>query len=348
MPETELLVRFSILYFFVAYQIFAQQFPNPKVDSLLNLGIENILNENYSVAKKTFKILDKDFSELPFGKIYLAAAHIAESVDYEKIPNENYVDSILTIAENQTELLLISDENNLWYNYFEATIYGYRAYFNSITSNLVAAFADGVLSLHSFQKCLEIDNNFNEALIANGIYKYWKSAQTKSLNWLPFVKDEREIAIKLLENSIKQKSYNQYLGISSLIWIYIDNNESQKAVDLSKKMLAQYKNSRYFNWALARAYQDISKEKSIEIYQQILSSVEKLKNRNFYNDVVLKHKMAMLYFDLENYNKSYQLCSQILDFDIKSEEIKNRLEERLNRVLDLKNELEEILEEKNK
>jgi hypothetical protein len=58
--------------------------------------------------------------------------------------------------------------------------------------------------------------------------------------------------------------------------------------------------------------------------------------------------MAMLYFDLENYNKSYQLCSQILDFDIKSEEIKNRLEERLNRVLDLKNELEEILEEKNK
>lgn len=347
MLETELLVRYSLIFLFVIKQLFGQQFPNQKVDSLLNLGIQNILNENYGSAKKIFKLIDKDFSDLPLGKIYLAAAHIAESVDYEKSPNENYIDSILTEAQNQTEILLKSDGENLWYNYFEATIYGYRAYFNSITSNLVSAFADGVLSLHSFQNCLEIDNNFNEALIANGIYKYWKSAQTKSLNWLPFVKDEREEAIKLLETSIKHKSYNQYLGISSLIWIYIDNNESQKAVDLSKKMLEQYKNSRYFNWALARAYQDISKEKSIEIYQQILTSVEKLKNRNFYNDIVLKHKMAMLYFDLENYNKSYQLCLQILDFDIKSEEIKNRLDERLNRVLDLKNELEKILE-KNK
>lgn len=347
MPGTELLGRYSFLFFFIVSQIFAQKFPNQKVDSLLNLGIHNILLENYGRAKKIFKNLDKDFPDLPFGKIYLAATHIAESVDYENIPNKNYIDSILTLAENQTELLLESDEDNLWNNYFEATIYGYRAYFNSLTSNLISAFADGILSLHSFQKCLNIDNNFNEALIANGIYKYWKSAQTKSLNWLPFVKDEREEAIKMLENSIKQKSYNQYLGISSLIWIYIDNNESQKAIELSNKMLDQYKNSRYFMWALARAYQDISKEKSIEIFEQILLAVEKLKNRNFYNDIVLKHKIAMLYFDLGNYNKSYQLCLQILDFDLKSEEIKNRLDERLDRVYELKNEIEEILE-KNK
>ena len=342
-PETEHLVRYKFLIFlFIAFQNFAQQYPDQKVDSLLKYGIDKILLEDYGSAKKTFKNLDAEFPNLPLGKIYLSAVHIAESVDYEKFINENYVDSLLNSADKQTEVLLKSDAENLWYNYFQALIYAYRAYYNSIGSNLIPAFADGVFSLQYFQKCQAIDNDFEEAKIAKWIYKYWRSAQTKTLNWLPFVNDDRSEAVKQLESSIKFDTYNQYLAINSLLWIYIDYGKSEKAVELANKMLVNYKDSRFFKWALARAYQDISKEKSIEIYQQILTSVQKLKNRNFYNDIVLMHKIAMLYFDLKKYDKAYQLCNEILDFEFNSEEIKDRLEDRIDRVAELKNEIENI------
>jgi len=343
MLEIELLVRFSFVYLFAFLQMFAQKIPNHEVDSLLISGIQEILFQNYEKAETIFTDLKITFPENPLGNIYIAASKIAKSVDYEENIDDDYIDSLLSIAKSQTEKLLDKDDENLWYNYYDALIYGYRAYFYSITSNLVAAFADGVLSLHCLQKCLEINNNFNEALIAQGIYKYWKSAQTKSLNWLPFVKDEREEGIKLLENSLTQNSYNFYLAAYSLIWIYIDNNESAKAVALGQKMLNEYPKSRFFRWGLARAYQDISKEKAKEIYGEILNSVQQIKNRNFYNDIVLKHKIAMLDFDLKQYEEAYKLCCEILDFNIKSIQIKKRLQNRLIRVEELKSKLEEIL-----
>ncbi|MCB0745546.1 MAG: hypothetical protein KDC67_16685, partial [Ignavibacteriae bacterium] len=190
-----------LTFIFAAVQLFAQNHPNLKVDSLLQNGIEKILHQNYKSAEVVFNKLNIEFPKNPLGHIYLTAAKIARAVDYEEKLNEHQLDSLLTIAKTQTDELLEIDDKSLWYNYYDALIYGYRAYYNSVNSNLISAFADGVLSLHSFQHCLEIDNDFNEALIAIGIYKYWKSAQTKSLNWIPFVKDEREEGIAILESA---------------------------------------------------------------------------------------------------------------------------------------------------
>ncbi|MCB9249195.1 MAG: hypothetical protein H6613_11970 [Ignavibacteriales bacterium] len=337
----------ALVFIFAAIQLFAQNHPNPKIDSLLQNGIEKLLHQNYKSAEVVFNKLKIEFPKNPLGHIYLTAAKIARAVDYEEKLNEHQLDSLLTIAKTQADDLLDFDDKSLWNNYYDALIYGYRAYYNSVNSNLISAFADGVLSLHSFQHCLEIDNDFNEALIAIGIYKYWKSAQTKSLNWIPFVKDEREEGIAILESAITHDSYNQYLAVHSLIWIYIDNGESEKAIELSKKMLSKYSDSRFFRWGLARAYEDIDKVKAIEIYHEILISIEQISNRNFFNDIVLKHKMAMLYNDLGDYNQSNQLCDEILNSKIKSNEIKLRLEDRFERVINLKEELNEKLENNN-
>ncbi len=348
MLEIEHLVRSSIIIFFFVSLVYGQNHPNSEIDSLLKNGIEQIINQYYAEAEKTFIDLDDGYPQNPLGKIYLAATLIAKSVDYEEKFNENQIDSLLSDAKNQTEKLLDKDDENLWYNYYEALIFGYRAYYSSLNSNVISAFSNGILSLSGFQKCLEIDKGFNEAYIAIGTYKYWKSAETKSFNWLPFINDERELGIKYLEKTLIHDSYNQYLAAYSLVWIYIDNKNFKKAVDLSNEMLSKHKTSRFFKWGLARAYEDISKEKAIEQYYDLLNSIKEIKNRNYYNDIILKHKIAMLLFDLRNYDKSLQLCNEILDFNIKSAEIKLKLENRISRVKKLRNELDGILDREGK
>ena len=165
MLEIEHLVRSSFVILFVALNFcIAQSHPNLKIDSLLNIGIKKIVLAGLYERKKYFYYLIQSYENIPLGNIYLAATEIAKSVDYEEELNENYLDSLLTLAKIKTDVLLKIDDENLWYHYYEALIYGYQAYYSALTSNLVSAFADGVLSLQNFQKCLEIDPKFKKLL----------------------------------------------------------------------------------------------------------------------------------------------------------------------------------------
>ncbi|MEE9430014.1 MAG: hypothetical protein V3V16_03175, partial [Melioribacteraceae bacterium] len=269
----------------------------------------------------------------------LVANEIARSVDYADEFSENYIDSLMDLAEEQTDSLLDIDDENLWYNYYNALMYGYKAYYKAINNNIISAFSNGVNSLQKFQLCLEIEPKFYEAYIAIGAYNYWKSKQTKSLSWLPFVSDNRKEGIEYLEEAVKHSSYNNYLAANSLIWIYIDNKQSKKAVDLSLKMLQQFPNSRFFRWGLARAYEDLDLKKAARIYKEILSSLKKLAKRNYFNDIVLKHKIAMLYDRQGEKKLALDLCDEIINSKNISSEIKNRLESRFTRVKKLRQKL---------
>ncbi len=341
MPETELLVRFKnfIIYLSFFTTLSAQTFPDKVVDSLLAAGINQILLQNYSVAKNTFAFLEKTYPDNPLGNIYMAATEIAKSADYEEGFHNQYIDSLLDEARKKTKKLLNKDNKNLWNNYYQALISGYSAYYNALQNNIFTALSNGVKSLKSFKKCMEIKPNFYEAYIAAGTYTYWKSAKTKYLLWLPFIKDDRKKGINLLEKAVKHSSYNFYLAAYSLIWIYIDYRENNKAIYLAKKMLKKYPESRFFKWSLARAYEDTDINKSISTYKEILTSLETLKFRNMYNDIVLKHKLAMLYYKKNDKNKALKLCNEILDFEINSVKIKQRLEKRIERVKQLKRKL---------
>jgi hypothetical protein len=95
-------------------------------------------------------------------------------------------------------------------------------------------------------------------------------------------------------------------------------------------------------WGLARAYTDIDKQKAILVYSDLLKSVETIKERNMFNDIVLKHKIAMLSEETGNFSEALKLCNEILDIDIKSDKIRIKAEDRLNRVVKLKNKLNSL------
>lgn len=340
MPGIELLVRYKILLLLLLSNLlYGQNHPDKSIDSLLSDGIQNIVVQDYDSAFNVFIKLDQQFNTLPLGQIYLAATEIAKSVDYMEDINVEYVDSLLELASDKTELLLEANPDDLWNNYYEALIFGYKAYYYSISGSLIAAFSDGVQCLRSFHKCLEIDPNFYEAYTAMGTYNYWKSARSKAFLWLPFVADNREEGIKYLERAVESSTYNKHLAAYSLVWIYIDYGENQKAIDLSIKSLQEFQDSRFFKWGLARAYKAIDKNKTIDVYYDLLRSVETLENSNLFNNVVLMHKIAMLYDEIGDYSKSLKLCNEILAFDIKSDKIRQRLVERIKRVRELKESL---------
>ncbi len=319
---------------------FAQVYTDHKVDSLLNSGIENIINQKYDFAKKDFVILDKKFPEIPLGKIYLAAVEIAKSSDLSIPFNSKFIKQNLEEAKKISENLLDKDDHNIWYYYFLALAKGYDAYFSALKSDWISAFTGGMNSVDLFKHCLEINPEFYDSFIAIGTYKYWKSKETQFIGWLPFVTDEREDGIKLLEKADKNFSYNSYLGNNSLIWIYIDKGESKKAVKLAQSILEKYPDCRFFRFGLARAYEDVDLKKSIDEYYKILNSYSENEKPNRCNEILLKHLIAQQYNKLGEKEKALQLCNEILSLKNLTDFEKQKMGDRLERVKNLQKELQ--------
>lgn len=342
MLVTELSVHFNKIFaavLFLSFSIFAQSYPDKKVDDLLRKGIDKIINQNYDEAKTIFSELDKLRSDLPLGKIYLAATEIAQSYDYEIPFNHKLITNYLESAKDISKKLLGKDERNLWNKYFLALTEGYIAYYDAIRGSWLQAISTGLSSISSFEDILESDSSFHDAYIAIGTYKYWKSAKTEFLNWLPFIDDEKDLGIKLLSSAVKNSSYNYHLAVNSLIWIYIDRERYADAIELAGKALDKYPDSRIFRWGLARAYENINPQKSINEYFNVLHSYPDTLKSNKINEVTLKHIIAQQYYKLGKKSDAKKLCEEILSIKNYSEYEKDKLESRLKRVQKLYKEL---------
>jgi tetratricopeptide (TPR) repeat protein len=343
MQEIGLLVRSDILLllFFILLQteIYSQVYPDESVDSLLRTGIRHIVNQDYKGAEEIINLLNKEFPNLPLGKIYLAANRIAEAYDYAEDFDEEFILKRLEEAKEQSEKLIDSDNENIWYQYFLALTEGYTAYFHAINESWFSALSTGVDAISEFDKILASDKKFYEAYIAIGTFEYWKSRKMEFIDWLPFSIDSRKMGIERLKVAIDSSSYNSYLAINSLIWIYIDQNRFDDAIKISEKALKEFPDSRTFKWGLARAYEEIDPSKAIALYTEILNSYPVLENGNYKNVITLKHIIAQQYVKLGDKQNALKYCNEILSIKNIPEKTADELAERLERVKSLKKEL---------
>lgn len=330
---------FILLILFFSVSSFAQKIPNQDINALLDKGITDIINQNYSSAEKTFTYLDKTYSDLPLGKVYLAATKIAKAYDYSEPFDAEEIEIILESAKQQSQSLLDLNEDDIWFKYYFALTEGYISYFDALQGNWLEAMSTGLSSVSAFEECLELDPEFSEALIALGTYEYWKSRKTEFLNWLPFVDNDMEEGIQKLKSVINLNSYNSHLALNSLIWIYIDMEDYEMAARYAKMGIDRYPESRYFKWGLARAYENINPYDAIRVYKQILKSYPKTKNGNSVNEITLQHLIAQQYAKIGNQEKAIYYCDRILGQKNIPQYAAVQLKDRIYKVKELKTEL---------
>lgn len=344
MPEIERLVHYKaiqIVFLIVLSNIFiySQRYPNQEVNKLLDVGIEYILNQNYELAKSKFNILNNKYPELPLGKIYLAVVDITKAFDYGEEFNSETISKNLDDALALSEKLLEKNPNDIWNHYFVALSKGYKSYLRVLNGDWLSAISSGLSSVSYFEDCLEMDSSFYESYVALGTYKFWKSRKLEFLDWLPFIDNESENGIRYLELALDKTSYNKNLAAVSLIWIYIENKNIYRAIEITERELKKNPINRTLQWALARAYEDVDPGKAIEIYNQIISSYQKIPGQNHYQEITLKHITAQQYSKMGEKREALRLCDEILATQNLTEYVKEKLADRLKRVQELKKKL---------
>jgi len=327
-----------LLIFIFSLNCFAQEYPDSYINNILHSGIDNIINQNYSLAKSEFEKLNSKYPDLPLGKIYLSAVEIARAYDYGEDYNDPLIIGYLDSAREQAEKMLLN-KPVIWNYYLLGLAEGYLSYYKGLNGSWLSSLNYAISSVSNFEECIKINPDFVDAYSGIGNYKYWKSKKTESFKWLPFVHDEREEGISYLEKAVNKSSYGTYLAINSLIWIYMDKKNYIDAAHIGETALKKYPSCRLFKWGIARAYEDIDKSKAIRYYFEILNSYLNLSGMNHYNEIVLKHIIAQQYAKSGEKAKALNLCNEILSIKFLSESVISKLGDRLDRVKDLQQSL---------
>jgi tetratricopeptide (TPR) repeat protein len=291
---------------------FGQKIPNDSIHQKILTGIDLALRQDYPAAKKMFRAAIALDVGNPAGYLYLAGVMAAEFSDYESTFDEQLFDSLLEKSQLLAEAYLGSKETQAWGFYYEGTALSYRAFWKSEKGNIIGAILDGMNSARMFERCLEVTPDFFDAMSGLGTYYYWRSEKTEMLSWLPFVSDRRNEGIKMISETITNGTYNTYLAMSSLMWIYFQEQKYHDAAAIAQKALARYPDNRSFLWGLLSADEKLKDSAAIKsCVQRLLASTLAAPVRNIYAEVTCRLKLAQFAMDEHRYQEAIDQCRAI-------------------------------------
>jgi hypothetical protein len=329
--------RISCFVCILCLSIFAQQHPIPGVHKLIISGIDQVILQNYTGAYKLFSELDKSYPTLPLGKIFLAANQITKEFELNLPFSDKQIVRWLEAADEQADKLLQERENDVWNNYYKGLARGYLAYYYGIQESWVKAFSTALSAKKYIDRCVELEPGFSDAYVALGAYKFWKSEKTEFFSWI--IKDERAEGIRLLQSSIIKRSYQSFLAVHNLFWIYIHRKEFQNAYNVILPAIRKYPESRFFKWDFARVLDELDRNKALTIYNDLLGSYRNDKPANRCNEITLLYLIGKNYFANGDGVHATEYLKQIPDrHELTAHEIE-KLGKRLERIEELKSKI---------
>lgn len=337
-----LLVRFSLL-FLLSSVVFAQPYPDEHIDSTWYIGLESIVREDYEKATLIFDGLNEQYPNLPIANIYKANIEVVRAVDYEIEFDEDYISAYYDRANDICDSLLDLDEENLWYNNFKGLTETSYAYFRALNGNYFSAFDHGMNAFEHYEKCLEIDTSFHDAKYIFGAFKFWKSFKANSIDWLPVIDDETDEGINLLEAAYKKGRYSRFISAENLAWAYYSTGDTAKAITLTENILNEYPESKHFKLVLARLLFNYDDTRQLKVFQECLKEYQQLGDKTIVKQIMLKHYIAQTLNRTKQFELALYFCNDILDASKNGDPRFDRIEERLERVEELRYNLIEKL-----
>jgi hypothetical protein len=279
--------------------------------TLVLTGIDFTLKHEYSRADSVFRIEVKRFPHHPAGYLYQAAVLQAYTMDYDVPIEREKFDSLLTAGRNAAETISLP-----WKEYFLGTADGYDAYERVERGDWLGGVSKGMSSASAYEKILEKDSTFYDAYVGLGTYYYWRSRKTNFLQWIPFVKDDRALGIRMLLIGADRSEYNRFAAISALISIYLDAENYPQAEYWSMRGLQAYPENRIFLWGHATALdrQHRSAE-AVAAYSILLEHILLGHAPHPYNEIVCRLNLVKSKIALnDTVDASYHL-HQLLSFE---------------------------------
>jgi len=315
------MIKIYLIFFIILYgiQVFAgnRDWIQETVDFTINTNFKSALQ----LISGKIAADSNDYR----AQFYLAATLNSKMTHFETHADADIfnkaIDKTLQLVESELESNQeLSDSMKAELFFYEGSAYGYRAFFQGNNGNFLSALSNGLKSVGSLSKAIEIDSTMYGAYFGIGVYKYWRYSRLKFISWLPFIPDDREEGIAMIKMAIACDSLSKYIAMHQLVYILLDYGRFEEAISFAEKIVERYPKSQFMWWANAHAYykkENFLKAKSsyLTLYKLIIEDP----NRNMSHLLNCKFKLAIVNKELGEFEECKNQCDSILEISEKIE-----------------------------
>ena len=247
---------FSIL---IISSVYAQK--NSSVDSLIQVGINQIYSVKFEEAYSTFDTLREVAPHNPAGKFFDAMVTWWQILLDLKNPRFDglFYKKLESVIE-QCDSILEKDKNNYNALFYKGGALGFRGRLLGVREDWVDAALDGKDALPIVGKIAELYPDKYDIQLGLGIYNYYaaiipeKFAFVKPLMYL-FPPGNRELGLTQLKIAAKKGRYAKYETRYFLMMIYFDFEKDYSiSMKYCKSLLNDFPQNPRFENFLARIY----------------------------------------------------------------------------------------------
>jgi tetratricopeptide (TPR) repeat protein len=255
----------------------------PEVESLVKMGLEHAYIENFDSASAYFGEVISGYPENPAGYFMLGALLQLKMMEECRFEEEDEYFSLMRKSINYAEKIL-EDGNDTWARFYLANSYVYQAVYKGYRKDYFETFTLGVKGGRMMQDLMREDTTFYDAYLAAGTFEYFWARATRYLPFLNLGGGDVGGAIKKLHIAAEKSLYSGVTAKTSLVFIFGEEGEYEKAQGIIDSLLAEYPSSRTFLWNKAELEFKSKKFRvAAGLFEELYDQYEAQKDKNYAN-----------------------------------------------------------------
>ena len=292
----------------------------PEVQIPIQTGLDFSYVEEFDSAQIYFDEVIRLYPDNPAGYFFKAALLQLKMMDECQYLEEKEYLSLMARTTRCAEKIL-REKENLWAQFYLGSSYTYRAVYEGFKGDYFETFKYGVKGGRLLQDIIKKDTSFYDAYLGAGTFEYFWARAARYFPVLKLVGGNANEAIRKLHIASEKSLYSGPTAKNSLVFIYGEEGDFNKADSIIDSLLSKYPDSRTFLWNKAEL--EFNKKNYLEaadLYNNLFSIYNSQNNKNYANLAQCKLFIGKCFYKLKEEKKAKPALKKVISFKKYSDE----------------------------
>jgi tetratricopeptide (TPR) repeat protein len=306
--------------------------PNgPELSNILKT-VDYIFADSFSEAMTLAEGVGDTIPGQPIYHLLNASILHAQMMDGEDYSHEKEFMDNVDQASDALENWVDKNPQDAWGFFLWGSAYGYKAIWQAQKGSWFKSLLSGLKAKARFSDALELDSTLYDSYTGMGSYHYWSSIKLKKV--FPFVSDNRELGLREMRLATDSSLISSKAAAIGYAWALLNERRYSDALKVANHLKETTVGGRGVLWLLGAIYWSSGNlKKASDCYGQLIESLEKLGNQNYYNLIYCRYRKGICDYGMRDFKSAKADFDAILAYDC-SKAIKDRHKKTFQRTIE--------------
>ena len=234
-------------------------------------GMDLIYQRRYKESLQVFEEAGVDFPDSPLGPVgraivWQAVMYENYNFDQERAYRGEYADGMDRLRRSRRD-----SSRKAWNEFLEAVLLGLDAMFDIRHNEYLGAFNKAWDAMELIKSVQRLAPAFHDVQLALGMYNYWRTAISETVDGLPSFGDHRDEGLAQMVEARNKGLLARAPASLVLTYSYLEKRDYKAAIAEAERVQGEYPTNVLIEMTLGRVYRKAKRyPESLAAFQRIL------------------------------------------------------------------------------